>query len=67
MKYIGYVSCKCPYCGYVNQIRHQVFKNQQVEAITCDCDDGVGCGKMFAVRPVLLVQVEVFSMEQVTK
>lgn len=65
LTYTGVLACKCPYCGYVNIVRSGDFENNRLETIMCDCDDHTGCGKVFAIRPVLVAQVETYLITEV--
>lgn len=66
LTYTGVLACKCPYCGYVNIAKSLRFENQVVTGFTCGREYvGTGCGKTFAVRPVLHADVEVYKITEV--
>jgi hypothetical protein len=59
------IDVKCPYCGYNNRIWCDLL-DYGPQVVTCDCDDGPGCGRYFAFSTVWAAKVQTYALTEVT-
>jgi hypothetical protein len=66
LTFLGFVYVTCPYCGYNNRIDPAAYdlKDARLSFVSCDCDEGVGCGETFAVRPMLKCSTTSYRLEE---
>ena len=63
------VRAKCPSCGYVNELTARYLdatgaKEGTPLVVTCDCDDGGGCGQWFVITISFSATVNVYELQE---
>ena len=57
------IKIECPYCGHGNSVE---INTHTPEVLVCDIDCG-GCDREFLVKPKVVIECEVYTMERKKK